>query len=385
MDVCAGRGLLVIVLGVALLALLGACTSSSRDAVPGVTTLEAATGRGAFGVGVTTLQLVDKTRRTEPNRDYEGSDERTLVVEVWYPAGPTAPVPEERNAALDRSKAPYPLIVFAHGLGGGRRQSPSYTQHLASHGYVVVAPDFPLSNLGAPGGPRLAAVLEQPGDVSFLIDSFLAFDDQEGHLLEQAIDGDAVGITGHSLGALTSLLSVYGSSRDPRLRTALPIASPGCLVGEDFGGDVSLPLLALGGSLDLLTRPAGNRRAYELANPPRYFVELAGADHTRFADVSLQDTELLSLEFFQTIVAEDRADDVNAVLAATGGDPGACAQAGDLLDDELLSPDRQRELLRIFATPFFDAYLRGSDEAKLFLQRELSGLLPEARFEYEAD
>ena len=382
MSVCSWR-LFVVLLGAAL---LGACGSSVQEPkVPAATTLEAAMSRGPFGAGVTTLELVDTTRPTEPNRDYEGAAVRTMLVEVWYPAGFAAGEPEERDAALDASGAPYPLIVFAHGLGGGRRQSVSYTQHLASHGYIVVAPDFPLSNLGAPGGARLAAVLNQPGDVSFLIDSFLAFGVQEGHLLENAIAEEEIGVTGHSLGALTTLLTIYGPARDPRVRAALPIASPGCLLGDGIAGDASVPMLALGGSRDLLTRPIGNRRAYDLANPPRYFVELAGADHTRFADVSLRDEELLSLEIFQNIRGEDRIDDEARVLEASGADSGPCPPPGGGSDDQLLSAERQRELLRTFATPFFDAYLRGSDGAKVFLQSELSDLLPEVRFEFDAD
>jgi len=38
--------------------------------------------------------------------------------------------------------------------------------------------------------------------------------------------------------------------------------------------------------------PPSVRQGYDVANPPRYFVELAGADHVRFADIDISDTQL---------------------------------------------------------------------------------------------
>src|SRR6185503_5950050 len=84
--------------------------------------------------------------------------------------------PETRDAAVDAIGGPYPLIVFAHGFTASRVQSGQYTRHLASHGYVVASPDFPSSKSNAPGGPRLRGVIEQPGDVSFIIDELQARD-----------------------------------------------------------------------------------------------------------------------------------------------------------------------------------------------------------------
>jgi len=364
---------------------LAACTPSTSEVEFAATSLEAATERGHFGVGVTTIELVDTSRKTEPNRDFPGADERRLVVEVWYPAAPSAAEPEARDVQLDARAAPYPLVVFGHGLSSFRRQSASYTQHLASHGYVVASPDFPLSNLTSPGGPRLAAVIEQPGDVSFLIDSLLEFNDRRGHLLEGAIDGEAVGITGHSLGGLTTLLTTYGPSRDPRVRATLPIAAPACFLSEEVAGETSVPILVLGGSKDLLVSRPSVRQGYDVANRPRYFVELAGADHVRFADIDIEDTQLPSIVSRVAGGLTDVAADAGRVAQATGGSVTPCANRPQPGVEPLLAAERQRELLRAFATPFFDAYLRGSDEAKSFLQDELPDLVPEVRFEFDAD
>jgi hypothetical protein len=48
-----------------------------------------------------------------------------------------------------------------------------------------------------------------------------------------------------------------------------------------------------------------------------------------------------------------------------------------------VSGERQRELLRIFATPFFAAYLRDDNAALKYLQEDLAGAVPESSFKYE--
>lgn len=98
-------------------------------------------------------------------RDYVIEDaDRPLDVSVWYPASNPDDLPEEvvydavlfevtgqaiRDAAPDTSGGPYPLVVFSHGAGGFRQQSVYLTEHLASHGFVVIASEHPRSNLYA--------------------------------------------------------------------------------------------------------------------------------------------------------------------------------------------------------------------------------------------
>ena len=348
--------LLLLVCGLVVAAL--ACSSGSSG-VPGASTLAEATGRGPYGVGVTTLELIDTSRPTNPNRDFEGSDERRLVVEVWYPADAGAQAPEALDVPLAREGAPFPLIVFAHGFMSGRRQSATYTQHLASHGYVVASPDFPLTNGGAPGGATFNDLENQPGDVSFVIDEMLARSAGETSPFTGAIDGEAIGLTGHSAGAFTTLLTTYGELRDERLDAALPISGSGCMLTEEQVADTSVPVMVLAGSADLFIAASASRAAYDAANAPRYWVNLTGASHVRFTDIDLDDAPLLQALF--------------------GGNTLSCdGDAPPDLGAEALTLQRQQELLRAFATPFFDAYLRKSDNAKGVLQNRLAGDLGDA-------
>ena len=106
--------------------------------------------RGPFPVGVRTTTLTDAARGG-----------RRLPLEVWYPAtdahagqdtvDPTRDRYEmlpglpsvSQDAVRDAAarQGPFPLVAFSHGYGGHRRQSTFLCTHLASHGYVVAAPE----------------------------------------------------------------------------------------------------------------------------------------------------------------------------------------------------------------------------------------------------
>jgi len=322
------------------------------------------------------LTLVDESRPTDANRSYPGADTRTLVTEVWYPAeGRTQPV-EIRDAPLDPSQAPYPLIVFSHGYTGVRRQSVSSTAHLASHGYIVISPDYPLSNGSAPGGPRAGDVLNQPGDVSFLIDSFLGFADEPGNPLEGAIDETAIGLTGHSLGGLTTILATFGPLADPRVKAAAPLAAPACLVGSQTYEDSDTPLLVIGGSDDQVVAFESVRQAYDAASPPKYLLTLLGGNHMRFADADMGDPPPGALT---SSGGETFLEDGIRIMQATGADFTACPAAESSAQE--LSGERQRELVRLFATAFFDYYLKGDEGTIHVLTTEFAQTLPEVELD----
>jgi predicted dienelactone hydrolase len=333
---------------------------------------------GPFAVGVSTLTLVDESRPTDANGDYPGATSRTLVTEVWYPAEGGPQPGELRDAPLDRSQAPYPLIVFSHGLTGNRRQSSSYTAHLASHGYVVISPDFPLSTGDAPGGPRIGDAVNQPGDVSFLIDRFLQFSNEPGNLFESAIDETAIGLTGHSTGGLTAILATFGPLADPRVKATLPLAPMGCMVGSQAYAASHIPLLVIGGSADQVVGFPSIRQAYDAANTPKYLLTLLGGNHMRFAEIDIEDPASGSLSSGPNFLT-----DVMRIGQVTNADLGTClaSQNSGAPAAQSLAPDRQRELTRLFATAFFDYYLKDDAGASSFLTTEFAQTIPEVQLE----
>jgi predicted dienelactone hydrolase len=254
-------------------------------------------------------------------------------------------------------------------------------QHLASHGYVVAAPGFPSTRIDAPGGPRLYGVLDQPADVSFVIDGLLSRNGERGFALQDAIDGERIGMTGHSGGGLTTMITAYGERRDERIDAIVPIAPVGCLVPLDIAGDAVVPAMIVGGSEDLLVGPPSIRLAYEAASTPKYFVEIVGGDHVRFGDFDATDADL------GDILSEVSDGDIEADLIrtaeGTGADPASCLDDA-VKGDALVSAATQRDLLRTAALPFFDHYLKDDTAARRFMDEVLPSL-EGIRFEHEGD
>ena len=158
--------------------------------------------RGPFEVGLSTMYFKD------PNG-------KSLVADVWYPAAPSddAVLAEYeplnvtgtayRNPPIDLSAGPHPLVAFSHGYISIRFQSFYMMEHLASHGFVIVAPDHPHNTL-FDNNPDMDVqmMLERPGDVIHSVNHLLAQNDMPGLFLNTIRD-DTYAAIGHSFGAVT--------------------------------------------------------------------------------------------------------------------------------------------------------------------------------------
>lgn len=341
---------------------------------------------GPDGVGVTTITFVDTSRPTMANGSYAGAASRTLPTEIWYPTGPdaTASEQEQRDAPVASVGRPFPLIMYSHGFLSDRLGGAYLARHLASYGYIVASIDFPLTSNGAPGGPNVADVVHQPGDVSFVIDQLVTGTGAVAPF-SGAIDSQRIALTGLSLGGLTTYLGAFHPTlRDPRVRAAAPIAGPGCFYTPAFFNARPLPLLIVHGSLDAIVPYAENAvHAFQEAAPPKYLVTLIGGTHTAFAD------------FGTGIALFDRAGNPDNIgcaglgsalsrggqdfLSALGG-PENGVVAGDCpapCSDPTPRPTamkatRQHLLTLASVLPFFEATLRGSQPARQFLEQTLA-------------
>ena len=345
---------------------------------------------GPFAVGGTTMTFVDTSRPTMPNHTFPGAPSRTLVTEVWYPIDPQSSTtsPETRNAPLARSGAPYPLVIYSHGFMSIRVGGAYLARHLASYGYVVGAPDFPLSSVSAPGGPNFLDLANQPGDVRFVIDQLLALSADEHSALAGSIAPERIGLTGLSMGGSTTFLAAFHPTlRDPRVRAAAPMAGVACFLGPDFYGSTSVPLLILHGDIDAIVPYQANAVfAFGEANPPKYLVTIAAGSHTGFTD---------GIE----VIAEgaNNPDDLgcralggptgnvgNSVLVdSLGGQEagiidGVCPAGCTLArQPRSIRPSRQHQLTILSIFPFFEAYLRGDARALQFLNTTLAAENPD--------
>jgi dienelactone hydrolase len=168
-------------------------------------------------VSTTTMTFVDTSRPTPPWDGMPARPSRTLVTSVWYPA--------KSGSATKAGQGPYPLIVFAHGLGGSPQDYRTLLTAWAAAGYVVAAPLFPLSSSETPGGPDGGDIGSQPGDMSFVVGQMLKGSSSPNGPLSGLIEPDAIGAAGHSNGAITTLGLVANTCcRDTRVKAAVVMA-----------------------------------------------------------------------------------------------------------------------------------------------------------------
>lgn len=221
--------------------------------------------------------FVDPTRPTRANGSAPALTERTLVTLLWY-----APTPL-RAPACRGSRCG--LVLLAHGFGGRTSRFDGVARRLAAAGYIVAAPAFPLTNQDTPGGHRngLSDVVEQPKDLSAVIDGILAAARSPSDLLYERIDGERIGAVGHSLGGTTVVAATHHNCcRDRRIGATVLVAPAIIAVAPFFGSGPSPqgpPLLIVNGRNDPLITPASSLEFARSLAPPWYFLEIIGADH----------------------------------------------------------------------------------------------------------
>ena len=358
---------------------------------------------GPHAVGSTSLSLTDDRR---DNSFFNAPNEaRELYVQIWYPGAIAAgqPAPRRRTlweelhrGDLDRftvfssylrgmethsyadiplspAQARYPAIVFSHALGSFAEQSTLLMEHLASHGYVVLAIGHPYASMrvvSSNGRPiyvdldkineldaDLAAVdvelvpkieqavgpeermslrvsrYERAGgfnalmaiwvdDLRFVLDSITTQAGPQPQLqpISNAIDTERIGLLGMSFGgaAITELCK-----SDSRCRAGMNMDG-GSTFGQRQRQPLQVPYLALvqegSESLDYLL-PFSRSDYYE--------VEVEGSTHLDFTD----DAVVLPILKW---------------MGVTGS----------------ISAERVIELANAVSLRFFDAYLRGAPKPR---------------------
>ncbi len=234
----------------------------------------------AFAVGRRTMQVVDPSRPTaaDPGRDRDAEPDRTLELLLLYPAAGDAATAADPVDDAPVADGAFPVVVFAHGWTATGPVYETRIREWARAGYVVAAPTFPLSS-GARG--VLADYVNQPGDMSFVIDELLGLpgdDPLAGH-----IDAEAIAVAGHSLGAMTVLGLVLNSCcTDDRVDAAIEISGMRLRFGEGTWDLDATPFLAIHGTDDDIVPVEGSDSLFAEAPGPAAYLRLEGADHSTF-------------------------------------------------------------------------------------------------------
>jgi dienelactone hydrolase len=336
------RRLPVALLACALLAGAGTVVSvasaSAASTKPGARK-ERVAPIGAFAVGQISQTFVDPSRPTSPNGTFPGSSNRTLLTAIYYPTtgAPTdKPTPD---APFNTAHGPYPLILFSHGVTARGVFYAGVITRWASAGYIVVAPDYPLSNTDAPGGVDfgrgVADVTNQPADASFVISQVLKLDKTK-KLVGGTVDPEHLGAAGHSLGAITTYGLVYSACcRDKRIDAAVEMSGIPAVVEPtaNYFHGVKTPLFGLHGNADPIVPYQSDVDGFANASPPKFFLTFLGGGHitpflggTDAEAVALQKT---TVDFWNRYLKGDPAaltqlstDAVVPGLTAFQDDPG---------------------------------------------------------------
>lgn len=259
------------------------------------------------------------------------------------------------------STEPQPVILFSHGLGGSRDASPYLGNHWAEHGYIAVFVQHKGSDKsiwkGDRPGQRLMALKQaislenasaRPADISFVIDQLENWHGDAEHLLHGKLDLEHIGIAGHSYGANTTQTLMGQISRlrnpsvDPRIDAFLPMSpsAPQMMAPGQAFGNITVPVLCMTGTKD--------------ANP-----------------VSKSMTPESRQLVYQGMPAGDKFQ-----LVLKDAEHHAFAGSGQ--QSRFHIPHHHSAISEL-STLFWDAYLKGNQEAKAKLQsnqaRDLAGLM----------
>lgn len=237
--------------------------------------------RGPYGIGTRSYNLVEPGKSLcAPHGTTQGCVQRSMKLYVRYPiAGKVGQ--EIAGAAPYLAGGPYPLIVFGNGYLQTVANYSVILDYWVSKGYVVAAPQFPLSQTDSVGGPWEADVLNQPGDMAAALNYMTSKNQDSSSKMHDMIDASSVGFVGQSDGGDAALAAAYNSCcviSGIKAVISLSGAELTSYPGKYFT-QPGVPLLVVQGTEDEINPPSASELLYDNAYNPKYYLSLEGADH----------------------------------------------------------------------------------------------------------
>jgi len=198
-------------------------------------------------------------------KDVAVMDKSSQKINVWFPKG--------------KEGQKFPLISYAHGLGGGGVIEPiAYTallKAIAEFGYVIVAPDacdFGCSDLAT-------LPLDPPGFKHYYLQQLKAIEwarNQTDGLFSTVDFSVGVGIAGHSMGGQATVYSSSEAGAGHDIRAAVMHHA----FTHSYPAPV-VPFLAFTGTKDTTAPPKMSQGFFgaERAHPVKGLVNKVGATH----------------------------------------------------------------------------------------------------------
>lgn len=245
--------LLVLPLAVALGAALGPAAGASAKTRTATAVDYSAPGPNAAGYTDTTVS----------------AQGRSFSARVWYPAasaGANTPVAAGRH----------PAVAFGHGFFQDISNYASTLQHLASWGFVVVAPK-------SQGGlfPNHSAFAD---DLNASLAWITAQDTTAGSRFAERVDTGRLAASGHSMGGGAALLA---ASRNPAIDTVTTLAAaetnPSAVAASRA---ITAPAQYVGGTDDTIVPVKNQQEMYAAKPAPAQLRVIKGGSHCGFEDSS---------------------------------------------------------------------------------------------------
>jgi hypothetical protein len=197
-------------------------------------------------------------------------DGTAFTAKVFYPA-----IRLGRDVPVDRIRGPFCPVIFDSIVF-----PPAYRStlsHLATWGFVVLMPDFALSQL-----PDTQAMAD---DIGYSLEFLIAESSRPDSPFYRTIRSDRCGFSGHSLGSGCSI--IRGLVEGPRLKVVANLACGNRTVppATAVAGQLPVPLIMLAGTHDDIA-PLDEQvgPVYQAAMPAKALFALDGATHMQFTD-----------------------------------------------------------------------------------------------------
>lgn len=233
--------------------------------------------------------------------------------------------PTDASGNPDKTRAPFPVVMFHHGMASNYSYYDWLGKALADKGYLVVMPNRPSMgddiNLGA--------------TITNLVFTYLGnINTTASDNLYQLINLNNIAVGGHSTGAMIALLMAKSGNAAVKIKAVIPIApdvyieTNGSNNASPFGSILSIltsqelkaeidevvpiikntntPIMFITGSNDGLNPPAGVIDYYSETSSQKAVVEIEGANHVQFCQTgsTLEDRIMAQTDNKATITAE---------------------------------------------------------------------------------
>jgi len=256
----------------------------------------------AGGNGIASGGCDDSEELYNPGEYKTGKIDTTITsvhgeynVTIYYPA-----TEEGYSQPVDRSGAPYPMILFGHGMMASKDYYTWMGDYLSTWGYLTTL-------ISTPSIIDLDELFNSDTGRGESIEGFILAYEYLSDLNSDAtsplygmIDTEAVGISGHSLGAYSGTL-LLDENAIP-LKAAVLFAPPNIEEGITIGGinikgpsyasvdweNITAAVQYQVGSNDGMVPTEGVWELYDLLPGKKEMIEVNGANHSGYMDPGLE-------------------------------------------------------------------------------------------------